>query len=98
MIEDIKKTLWASADKLRANMDSAEYEYIVFRRIFIKYVNDSLAPHKAELKYRFQNKAVPHYLGDDDPASLEEELEDFNYYREANVFWVPEEARSVSLT
>lgn len=25
MIEDIKKTLWATADKLRANMDAAEY-------------------------------------------------------------------------
>jgi len=25
MLEDIKKTLWATADKLRANMDAAEY-------------------------------------------------------------------------
>ena len=24
MLEDIKKTLWATADKLRANMDAAE--------------------------------------------------------------------------
>ena len=26
MLEDIKKTLWATADKLRANMDAAEYK------------------------------------------------------------------------
>jgi len=25
MLEDIKKTLWATADKLRANMDAVEY-------------------------------------------------------------------------
>ena len=29
MIYDIKKTLWATADKLRANMDAAEYKHIV---------------------------------------------------------------------
>ena len=27
MIDDLKKTLWASADKLRANMDAAEYKH-----------------------------------------------------------------------
>ena len=29
MLDDIKKTLWATADKLRANMDAAEYKHIV---------------------------------------------------------------------
>lgn len=29
MLDDIKKTLWASADKLRANMDAAEYKHLV---------------------------------------------------------------------
>ena len=29
MLEDIKKTLWATADKLRANMDAAEYKHPV---------------------------------------------------------------------
>jgi hypothetical protein len=27
VIEDIKKTIWATADKLRANMDAAEYKH-----------------------------------------------------------------------
>ncbi|TDP80864.1 HsdM-like protein [Aquabacterium commune] len=26
MLDDIKKTLWATADKLRAKMDAAEYK------------------------------------------------------------------------
>ena len=29
MIEDLKRTLWATADKLRANMDAAEYKHLV---------------------------------------------------------------------
>ena len=29
MLEDIKRTLWATADKLRANMDAAEYKHLV---------------------------------------------------------------------
>ncbi|MFN0187029.1 MAG: hypothetical protein ACKVQR_24745 [Aquabacterium sp.] len=29
MTDDIKKTLWATADKLRANMDAAEQEHLV---------------------------------------------------------------------
>ena len=29
MLDDIKKTLWATADKLRANMNAAEYKHLV---------------------------------------------------------------------
>ena len=29
MLDAIKKTLWATADKLRANMDAAEYKHLV---------------------------------------------------------------------
>jgi type I restriction enzyme M protein len=36
MIEDIKKTLWATADKLSANMDAAENKHIVLCLIFVK--------------------------------------------------------------
>ena len=27
MLDDIKKTLWATADKLRVNLDAAEYMF-----------------------------------------------------------------------
>ena len=36
MLQDIKKTLWATADKLRANMDAAEYKHLVLGLIFVK--------------------------------------------------------------
>lgn len=43
MIEDIKKTLWATADKLRANMDAAEYQASTPRRIFVTHVSATFA-------------------------------------------------------
>jgi len=31
MTQDLEKTLWAAADKLRNNMDAAEYKHLVMR-------------------------------------------------------------------
>ncbi len=39
--KDLEKTLWATADKLRNNMDAAEYKHIVLGLIFLKYISDS---------------------------------------------------------
>ena len=41
MVKDLEKTLWATADKLRNNMDAAEYKHIVLGLIFLKYISDS---------------------------------------------------------
>ena len=35
--------LWKAADKLRSNMDAAEYKHVVLGLIFLKYVSDSFA-------------------------------------------------------
>jgi len=91
MIEDIKKTLWASADKLRANVDAAEYKHLVLGLIFLKYISDTFAARRNELAQRFSDPKDNYYL--DDPALIPEELEDRDYYREVNAFWVPEGAR-----
>jgi len=37
----LEKTLWEAADKLRSNMDAAEYKHVVLGLIFLKYVSDS---------------------------------------------------------
>ena len=49
MLEALKKTLWATADKLRANMDAAEYKHLVLGLIFLKYVSDTFTARRAEL-------------------------------------------------
>ena len=56
MIEDIKKTLWATADKLRANMDAAEYKHIVLGLIFVKYISDAFQARRDLLTKRFLNE------------------------------------------
>ncbi len=91
MLDDIKKTLWAAADKLRANMDAAEYKHLVLGLIFLKYISDTFAARQAELAGRFADPADEYYL--DDPDLLADELEDRDYYTAVNVFWVPEAAR-----
>lgn len=39
--ESLESKLWLSADKLRKNMDAAEYKHIVLGLIFLKYISDS---------------------------------------------------------
>ena len=93
MIDDIKKTLWATADKLRANMDAAEYKHIVLGLIFVKYISDAFQTRREELLRRFADEADDYFLHDVDDEMLAGEIEDRDYYREVNVFWVPEAAR-----
>jgi type I restriction enzyme M protein len=93
MIQDIQKTLWATADKLRANMDAAEYKHIVLGLIFVKYISDTFQSRRDELTRRFGNEMDDYFLHDVDAEMLADELEDRDYYKEVNVFWVPETAR-----
>jgi len=93
MLDDIKKTLWATADKLRANMDAAEYKHLVLGLIFLKYISDTFAARRVELTRRFADEADDYFLYEADDELLAEELEDRDYYKEVNVFWVPEAAR-----
>lgn len=86
-----KRTLWAAADKLRTNMDAAEYKHIVLGLIFLKYVSDAFTGQRDILRRRFADSKDEYHI--DDAALIEKELEDRDYYRAANVFWVPEAAR-----
>lgn len=93
MLDDIKKTLWATADKLRANMDAAEYKHLVLGLIFVKYISDTFAARRAEISARLTNPADDYYFADASAEALAAELEDRDYYKEVNAFWVPEPAR-----
>ena len=41
--------LWLAADKLRNNMDAAEYKHVVLGLIFLKYISDTFEEHRAKL-------------------------------------------------
>ena len=74
----LESKLWQAADKLRNNMDAAEYKHVVLGLLFLKYVSDSFEEHHAKLTNEVSQGANP---------------EDPDEYRADNVFWVPKEAR-----
>lgn len=89
---DFKSVLWASADKLRAQMDAAEYKHLVLGLIFLKFISDTFTEHQVSILARVRDPESDYYLGDD-PADQQAALEDRDYYKQDNVFWVPEAAR-----
>ena len=92
MIDNVtKRALWAAADKLRSNMDAAEYKHIVLGLIFLKYVSDAFAERRAELARRFADPNDDYFI--EDVATRAKDLEERDYYTQANVFWVPEKGR-----
>lgn len=72
--------LWLAADKLRNNMDAAEYKHVVLGLIFLKYISDSFEEHRAKL-----------LAGEGEYEGANPE--DPDEYKAENVFWVPAEAR-----
>ena len=78
--EPIEKQLWKAADKLRKNIDAAEYKHIVLGLIFLKYISDAF-----EELYNKLQAGEGEYAGADP--------EDKDEYKAENVFFVPEKAR-----
>lgn len=78
--ESLEQKLWKTADKLRKNIDAAEYKHVVLGLIFLKYISDSFEELFHKLK---QGKGE--YAGADP--------EDPDEYGAENVFFVPETAR-----
>jgi len=76
--EPLEKQLWKAADKLRKNIDAAEYKHIVLGLIFLKYISDAFEELYAKLKVDEANGADP---------------EDKDEYNAENVFFVPQDAR-----
>ncbi|MBF0548265.1 MAG: SAM-dependent DNA methyltransferase [Candidatus Riflebacteria bacterium] len=77
---ELEKTLWAAADKLRSNMDAAEYKHVVLGLIFLKYISDAFNDLYDRLKDgKGENEGA-------DP-------EDPDEYLSHNIFFVPEKAR-----
>jgi type I restriction enzyme M protein len=74
--------LWQMADKLRNNMDAAEYKHVVLGLIFLKYISDAFEEKHAKLEAERADGADP---------------EDPDEYRADNIFWVPKDARWTAL-
>lgn len=70
--------LFKAADKLRNNMDAAEYKHVVLGLVFLKYISDAFEELHGKLQTQIDEGA--------DPESRDE-------YVAERVFWVPKEAR-----
>jgi type I restriction enzyme M protein len=78
--EPLEKQLWKAADKLRKNIDAAEYKHVVLGLIFLKYISDAFTK-----LYKKLEDGEGEYAGADP--------EDKDEYKAENVFFVPEQAR-----
>lgn len=78
--EPLEKRLWKTADKLRKNMDAAEYKHVVMGLIFLKYISDAFEELHTQLVAG---------KGDFEGA----DPEDRNEYIAEKVFYVPPSAR-----
>ncbi len=79
-LDRLEVTLWKAADKLRKNIDAAEYKHVVLGLIFLRYISEAFEELHAKLK-----SGQGEYAGAD-PEDKEE-------YKAENVFYVPEKAR-----
>ena len=71
--EPLEKQLWKAADKLRKNIDAAEYKHVVLGLMFLKYISDTFEELHARLK-----------AGEGDLAGADPE--DKDEYQAENVF------------
>jgi len=78
--EPIEKQLWKAANKLRKNIDAAEYKHIVLGLIFLKYISDAFEELYEKLK-----------AGENEYAGADPE--DKDEYKAENIFFVPTTAR-----
>ena len=92
MTDDFKQVLWKSADKLRAQMDAAEYKHIVLGLIFLKYISDTFVKQQEKVRNMVSEPSSDYFVSED-PAVYSAELEERDYYIQDNVFWVPQDAR-----
>jgi type I restriction enzyme M protein len=78
--EPLETQLFKAADKLRKNIDAAEYKHIVLGLLFLRYISDAFEDLHAKLK-----AGQGDYQGADP--------EDRDEYRAENIFFVPPSAR-----
>ena len=84
----LEASLWEAANRLRSNMDAAEYKHVVLGLIFLKYVSDVFARRRATLEAAVQDPDSDYFMPTE--AARQSILESRDEYLSEGVFWVPE--------
>lgn len=92
--EELKKTLWDAANKLRGSVSAAEYKYPVLGLVFLKYVSDMYDAQASVIQERLSDPASDLFIDDIEirNESYESFVKDRTFFAQDNVFWVPIEA------
>lgn len=89
---DFEKELWAAADRLRGNIDAAEYKHIVLGLLFLKYVSDAFYRRRDDLEKRMADPDDQEFFIKD-PKTRPHILDDKDQYRGTGIFFIPPKAR-----
>jgi len=84
----LEAALWEAANRLRSNMDAAEYKHVVLGLIFLKYVSDVFAVRRAQLEELVEDPGSDYFMPND--AARAAVLESRDEYTAEGVFWIPE--------
>lgn len=86
--EKIETVLWEAANRLRSNMDAAEYKHVVLGLVFLRYVSEVFASRYDELKALVEDPESDWYVNSEE--GRRDTLEDRDEYTSEGVFWIPE--------
>lgn len=75
------ESLWDTANKLRGTVESSEYKHVILSLIFLKFASDKFADREQELI----------------DEGKEAYLDMVEFYTMKNVFYLPEEARWLTI-
>ena len=89
--KSLEAPLWEAADKLRGNLEAAEYKHVVLGLVFLKYVSDSFEKRRTELAAAISDANSSEYIRNEERRARI--LESRDEYTRENVFWIPPEAR-----
>ena len=83
----LEASLWESANRLRSNMDAAEYKHVVLGLVFLKYVSDVFDKRRQHLLDATADPESDYFEADE--SGRQAVVEDRDEYTSEGVFWVP---------
>ena len=97
--EELKRTLWDTANKLRGSVSAAEYKYPVLGMVFLKYVSDLFDAQSNVIRQRIAEPGSDYYIEDEATRQASEDafVGDKTFYDQDNVFWIPKGAHFSTL-
>jgi type I restriction enzyme M protein len=87
----LEKTLWDAADKMRGNLEAAEYKHVALGLVFLKYVSDAFELRRQFLIEATADPDTDYFIPN--PDRRDEIVESRDEYTSESIFWVPEGAR-----